>query len=542
MLLCLFCLVPVGSLWAFDPLSGDLSKDSPQDIRIVTYNHAQNFIQTPSRDAAFNRILTALGPDLICFQEFGSSVTQTTITNRLNAIMPLQSGSWQVHLGLLGGTRTVIASRFPLTLKRTDTIPASSTRGVTLALADLPNATYPRDIYLLGVHLKCCGVAGGSEDASRQASADAIANWLGDARGVARSSGNNIVLAADTPMIALGDFNLVGGPQPENTLITGNIQNEAAYGPDVKGDWDNSNMTDLMPTDPFTSDTFTWQGSASYPPSRLDRFFFTDSVTTVTNSFILNTNTMTPAALAAAGLQAGDTLPDNSSDHLPVAMDVRIVAAPECTTNGECDDGLFCNGQETCNIQNQCQPGTPPVLDDGVTCTVDTCDEAGDVIVHTPDDAFCQNGLFCDGAETCNAFLGCRSGTPPDLDDGIDCTVDTCDESGDRIVHSPDNAYCDDGNPCNGSEICDIGLGACRSIILPPRETLLLESFDAGAGAFSYRDDTFRGTSNPSFAGGAYESAGGLTGGGLRVQVGGNSTNMSGGWAAAFEVTGSPVS
>ena len=208
-------------------------------------------------------------------------------------------------------------------MTRIDTIPASSTRGVTIALADLPDPVYSADVYLLGVHLKCCGNPGGSEDDSRQDSADAIANWLGDARGVARPSGNNVTLAPDTPMISLGDFNLVGGPQPETTLITGDIQDEGTYGPDVKGDWDNSNLTDLTPTDPFTGDTFTWQGNQNFPPGRLDRFFYTDSVVTVANSFILNTDTMTPAALAAAGLQAGDTLTQNSSDHLPIAMDLR---------------------------------------------------------------------------------------------------------------------------------------------------------------------------------------------------------------------------
>ena len=93
----------------------------------------------------------------------------------------------------------MIASRFPLSMTRIDTIPASSTRGVTIALADLPDTDYDRDVYLLGVHLKCCGDPGGSEDASRQDSADAIANWLGDARGVSRPSGDQVTLPPDTP-------------------------------------------------------------------------------------------------------------------------------------------------------------------------------------------------------------------------------------------------------------------------------------------------------------------------------------------------------
>ncbi len=315
----------VGQVQGFDPLAGDYTRDQPLDVRIVSYNHNRNFIDDASLDNVFDRILTTLDPDIVCFQEFVSGVSSTQVTARMNAIIPLGGGqSWQVHFGLLGGIRTVIASRYPLLQTATDTFPPSSTRGVTIALADLTDALYSVDLYLLGVHLKCCGDPGGSEDASRQKSADAMANWLGDARGVPRPFGDNVTLVENTPMICLGDFNLVGGPQPEATLISGDIQNSVTFGPDIPADWDGSSLADLTPTDPFTNDTFTWQGNASFPPSRLDRIFYTDSIVTVANRFILNTDTMSPLALAATGLQADDTLPGNASDHLPIVMDLRL--------------------------------------------------------------------------------------------------------------------------------------------------------------------------------------------------------------------------
>ena len=352
----------------YDPLNGDFSRANPLDIRIVAYNHFRRFIAEPASDAAFERILTTLDPDIISFEEFISGISPADVANRMNAIIPIGGSGWQIHFGLLGGIRTVIASRFPLTMTRIDTFPTSSTRGITLALADLPDADYPVDVYLLAVHLKCCGNPGGSEDASRQDSADAMANWLADARGVARPAGDNISLPANTPMIALGDFNLVGGPQPETTIVTGDIQDQATYGPSVKGDWDATDLTNLMPADPFTGDTFTWQGSQSFPPSALDRFFYTDSVVTVANSFVLNTDTMSAAALSAAGLQAGDTLRANTSDHLPIVMDLSLGVDP-CALDTDGDGTTDC--LDGCPLDpnkidpGQCGCGVPDTAPDG---------------------------------------------------------------------------------------------------------------------------------------------------------------------------------
>jgi endonuclease/exonuclease/phosphatase family metal-dependent hydrolase len=453
----------MGSLaFAFDPSSGDYSRDAALDVRIVSYNHNRNFIDDPSRDAAFDRVLTLLDPDIVVFQEFPSSVSQGDVSSRMDSILPIGGGaSWQIHFGDFAGIRTVIASRFPLSMTRIDTDPPAATRGVTIALADLPDADYPTDVYLLGVHLKCCGNPGGSEDDSRQASADAIANWLGDARGVARPSGDNVSLPLDTPMINLGDFNLVGGPQPEDTLITGNVQDEGTYGPDVQGDWDVSDMTNLMPADPFTGDTFTWQGNSNFAPSALDRIFFTDSVVTVANSFVLNSDTMTPTALSGAGLQSGDTLPQNTSDHLPIVIDLRLVVVPPCGSDPECDDGVFCNGAETC-VANACQPGTPIDCNDNVACTNDSCNEGTDSCDNVTDDTNCDNGQFCDGAETCHATLGCQNGTAVDCNDNVSCTNDSCNEVTNSCDNVTDDTNCDNGQFCDGAETCHATLG-CQS-------------------------------------------------------------------------------
>jgi cysteine-rich repeat protein len=120
-----------------------------------------------------------------------------------------------------------------------------------------------------------------------------------------------------------------------------------------------------------------------------------------------------------------------------------------------CDDGLFCNGIEACDGAGNCSiPGTDP-CDDGVGCTQDACDEAADTCSNTPDDALCDDGQFCNGAETCDATLDCQAGTPVDCNDGILCTVDSCNEGTDACDNTPDDALCDDGLFCNGAETCD---------------------------------------------------------------------------------------
>ncbi len=131
-----------------------------------------------------------------------------------------------------------------------------------------------------------------------------------------------------------------------------------------------------------------------------------------------------------------------------------------CQTNGDCDDGLFCNGAETCNTgTGQCQAGTPPNCNDGVACTDDSCNESTDSCNNVPNYGNCSDGLFCNGSETCHATLGCQAGSPPNCNDGVACTDDSCNESTDSCNNVPNNGNCSDGLFCNGSETCHATLG-----------------------------------------------------------------------------------
>lgn len=129
---------------------------------------------------------------------------------------------------------------------------------------------------------------------------------------------------------------------------------------------------------------------------------------------------------------------------------------PECESDEQCDDGLWCNGAETCDTgTGTCLPGMPPDCDDGVFCTDDYCDEAVDDCVYSPNDENCDDGLFCNGVETCNPDSGCFSGIGP-----CEPLAEFCDEVNDMCTpvggcQSDDD--CDDGLFCNGEETCAAG-------------------------------------------------------------------------------------
>jgi hypothetical protein len=120
-----------------------------------------------------------------------------------------------------------------------------------------------------------------------------------------------------------------------------------------------------------------------------------------------------------------------------------------------------------------------------LACTLDACDEAADGCSHSPVDSSCDDGLFCNGTETCSPSIGCRAGAFP-CTDGVSCTTDGCDEALDACIHAPADVRCDDGNACNGLESCDPALGfiASTGIDCSPLDSLCAtHACDAESGA-----------------------------------------------------------
>ena len=125
-----------------------------------------------------------------------------------------------------------------------------------------------------------------------------------------------------------------------------------------------------------------------------------------------------------------------------------------------CRDGLDCNGNETCDPTAGCQPATEPIVcaPDGIDCTNEFCSEALKGCEPIPDHAFCDDGLFCSGNDVCDVNVGCIV-FPIDCNDGADCTTDVCDEEQNGCVWTPDDTVCQDGLFCTGEEFCQTFYG-----------------------------------------------------------------------------------
>jgi hypothetical protein len=118
-----------------------------------------------------------------------------------------------------------------------------------------------------------------------------------------------------------------------------------------------------------------------------------------------------------------------------------------------CDDGAFCNGFETCDPTAGCQLGTAVTCDDGIECTADQCREDIKACGGFAQPELCDDLVFCNGSEICDFVQGCIPGPLP-CEDGVSCSQDVCIEEQFSCEWIPVDALCDDGSFCNGAETC----------------------------------------------------------------------------------------
>jgi hypothetical protein len=176
-----------------------------------------------------------------------------------------------------------------------------------------------------------------------------------------------------------------------------------------------------------------------------------------------------------------------------------------------CDDGLYCNGTDTCDggfcsihngdpciggaecadvcneIDDNCfTPGGAPCTDDGDPCTTDACDGAG-ACTSLPDEAICEDNDACT-VDSCTTGVGCDY-EPVDCDDGDPCTDDACDpQTG--CTHTPNSCL---GACCVNDTCVEMLYPDCKpfvcdvSLYIPPERSVCFGDAD-GNGVVNAAD------------------------------------------------------
>jgi hypothetical protein len=107
---------------------------------------------------------------------------------------------------------------------------------------------------------------------------------------------------------------------------------------------------------------------------------------------------------------------DGAAMDIPSVFDVQLPDSPDTS-------GL----SRTCLRAAQC--------DDGIECTEDSCNNGR--CENIPNSGLCDDHIYCNGLESCDARRGCIMGTVVNCTDNEVCTSDRCDERSQTCIHSP---------------------------------------------------------------------------------------------------------
>ena len=288
----------------------EINKEDPELLRVMAYNTLINGLQDIDRIDNFIRIINAINPQIIGFNE----TVGTSENDVYNILENSLGGIWYV---LKHNPENITASRFPIvgTWDVHNKIQAS--------LIDLDDEG-PYMLFIVG-HL-----SPSANDIQRQQQADRFIEFILDAK----TPGGEITVSENTPIVFLGDMNLVGNSQQYYTIIEGDIQDTDSYGEGGYPDWDNSELEDVICRQTDKRMAYTWRhDNSEYPPGRLDFIFYTSSVMSTAKSFTLQTEIMSDERLENYGLLWDDT--KEASDHFPVVADFDLSFNEDCNPDGD---------------------------------------------------------------------------------------------------------------------------------------------------------------------------------------------------------------
>lgn len=294
-------------------------RDTPADFRIVTWNVLNDSPWNPGSGARFGRQLQAVDPDVIAFQEIYNHSIAEIITFVEQWVDPKPGQTW-TGAGSPSSDTSVI-SRVPIL----DWWPIDGNMAALIGTSQ----SLDHDILVFSVHLPCCG-----NNAGRQREVDRILQFIRTSR-----EPGDVELPANTPIVFTGDTNFVGLSQQVTSILTGDIVDEAQYGPDFSPDPDGTSLTNIIFRQTEWRMGYTWRSdSSSFWPGHLDYIVYSDSLLSVANHFAVYTPNMSPASLTTYSLSAADS---TASDHLLLCADFRAGKGPNNSVPAVSEWGLI---------------------------------------------------------------------------------------------------------------------------------------------------------------------------------------------------------
>jgi hypothetical protein len=271
-----------------------------RDVRLLSFNVARATIT--SRQDLYRRILQALMPDVIAFQEiFGWDAERTR--RFVAESLPLPEGmEWSAERN----ADVVTVSSYPI-------LAAAAVDDNLVVHIDLPQSRTRRDLVLFNAHTPCCG----NETARDREHDNLMAVW----RDLLAGRGPFAIDSRDAVAIT-GDLNLVGFRRQMEVLRDGAFI-DPANGPDFSPGRNKGSLDAPAPRHTHRRFVHTWRNPASeFGPGRLDWLFFSKDAAKLKKAFVLDTATLPEETLEAHGLERRDSA--QASDHLPLVADFRF--------------------------------------------------------------------------------------------------------------------------------------------------------------------------------------------------------------------------
>ncbi len=299
-----------------------IDKENPSSIRVVSYNVHKDDIFKEENFQSFTKIFNTINPDIIAFQEIYDHSSEEVATLMEQFLPSSELQNWyhskieSVDTSMYNKVDVLVVSRYPIIKSYRIQGLVYSPYGIDKAnsahLIDLPNSAY--NLLLVNAHPPCC-----QSNYYREIELQEIMSFIRDAK----TSGGEIDLALNTPIIIAGDMNLVGPSHQKHILINGDMIDNETYGEDFNPDWDETSFADVKPFTTGYPGIFTWYSELNpYNPGRLDYLIYSDYTLQLENSYTLFTKTLSEETLQSYNLFPDDVI--TASDHLPLVADFSL--------------------------------------------------------------------------------------------------------------------------------------------------------------------------------------------------------------------------